>query len=217
MQDGYDLFANNAQYDSILEEMIVDYVDGTMDPVLAQTFEEYLTQNPSLAEEVKRMRSVRNFMCGLNCGCSAPDGFQSRLRRQLDCEMMREQVSEIYDNSPLNNMRLMLAMVVLAMFAGGFYLLQDQATSQSSSFSSEVVPLESLDASSRRAALNALSQVQPVSVIASSRNVSFTNPNPLHTQFRTTTSLPTLPNIHREKLAVHHPCCTKKHGQKALP
>lgn len=56
--------------DSEMESLITDYVDGTMDEVTRSVFEQLLAQDPLLKAEVCRMKEVRNFMCGLNCGCT---------------------------------------------------------------------------------------------------------------------------------------------------
>lgn len=70
---------------SDLDEFLVEYVDGTMDPVVREAFEEFLRMYPDVAEQVDCLASVRSQLCRLGdkCRCHAPPGFQDRLKEQL--------------------------------------------------------------------------------------------------------------------------------------
>ena len=118
MFDRYD--ADNAgNLDPVIEEMMVDYVDGTMECGLRESFEEYLTQNPVLAEQVREMQLVRSMMCGLNCGCSAPPGFQARFRNRLACEMLEEDMTLAQHMGDHPSLSMVFSfMVVLVLISG---------------------------------------------------------------------------------------------------
>lgn len=70
---------------SDLDEFLVEYVDGTMDPVVREAFEEFLRVYPEVAEQVDCLATVRSQLCRLGdkCRCHAPPGFQDRLKEQL--------------------------------------------------------------------------------------------------------------------------------------
>lgn len=70
---------------SDLDEFLVEYVDGTMDPVVREAFEEFLWMYPEVAEQVDCLASVRSQLCRLGdkCRCQAPPGFQDRLKEHL--------------------------------------------------------------------------------------------------------------------------------------
>jgi anti-sigma factor RsiW len=75
---------------SELDEFLAEYVDGTMDPVVRQAFEEFLEMYPEVARHVSCLTELRTELCRLGdrCRCKAPDGFQERLRRQVAAEML---------------------------------------------------------------------------------------------------------------------------------
>ena len=116
MHEGYHDFYYGYS-DCQLEEFIVEYVDGTMDRSVREVFEEYLAQDPDLADQVCEMRQVRNVMCGLGCGCVAPPGFQSRLRNRLTGEIMRETMARL--SGPPRLTRTILFSIVAALAVVG--------------------------------------------------------------------------------------------------
>ncbi len=113
-------------FDSLLDEFIVDYVDGTMDVATRSAFETYLHGHPDLFEQVHRMREIRSMMCGLNCGCMAPPGFQARLRNKLACEMMREELPAHLSAYHAPSFQLIASVLVVLMVFGGLYWSYDQ-------------------------------------------------------------------------------------------
>jgi hypothetical protein len=83
--------------DANIDAFITDYVDGTMDDVTRRAFEELLEANPALKAEVCHMKEVRNFMCGLNCGCN------------LDTEDITRQIrTQVYQSRCQNGFSLPL-------------------------------------------------------------------------------------------------------------
>ena len=69
----------NYYFDSAeLDEFLVEYVDGTMDPVVRGAFEEFLRVYPEVRTQVDRLASIRMELCKLgdHCQCHAPPGFR---------------------------------------------------------------------------------------------------------------------------------------------
>lgn len=90
MCEGYD--DGEAEFSGLEDEFLCEYVDGTMDPVVREVFEEYLRMNPELNRHVECLRNTRLLLCRYGCHCHAPRDLNDRLRRQLTCEMMNAQV-----------------------------------------------------------------------------------------------------------------------------
>lgn len=124
MLHGY-YFSDQFSDEPWLEEFIVEYVDDTMDACTRKAFEEYLLLNPALAHQIEEMRETRQLMCGLNCGCAAPDGFQARLRNQLACEMMQEfhgnWNEKLHAHAFLSSRYASFGLALVIMVLGGFY------------------------------------------------------------------------------------------------
>ncbi len=76
---------------SWLDELLCEYVDGTMDRAVRQAFEECLHTDPVLAQQVERLRCTRTLLCRHGCQVLASQGLQARVRRRLAWEMMRPQ------------------------------------------------------------------------------------------------------------------------------
>lgn len=105
-----------------LDEFLAEYVDGSMDPTVRAVFEELMRVNPEVAERVCYLKHVRSELCQLNCQCSAPAGFEHRLRRQLAYEMMREQPPVAPDvTEPLSLAAVLASLVLLLTLAGTTY------------------------------------------------------------------------------------------------
>jgi hypothetical protein len=80
--------AGNDDRPSLEDEFLCEYVDGTMDPVVKEVFEEYLRSNPDLQDHVECLRNTRMILCRYACGCHAPNDLHDRLRRQISCELI---------------------------------------------------------------------------------------------------------------------------------
>ena len=104
---------------SDLDEFLVEYVDGTMDPVVREAFEEFLHVYPEVAAHVDCLASVRNELCKLgdDCRCNAPPGFQARLKRQLACEVTITDSLEQW-TPQLNIIALAFSIAILAFAVG---------------------------------------------------------------------------------------------------
>jgi hypothetical protein len=105
---------------SELDEFLVEYVDGTMDPVVRQAFEEFLRVYPEVRAEVDCLMSVRTELCRLgdDCRCKAPPGFQDRLKRQLACEASGGDGSLEHLAPQLNVIALAFSLTILALAVG---------------------------------------------------------------------------------------------------
>lgn len=90
MSDGYNPYGY-ASKPALEDEFLCEYVDGTMDPVVREAFEEYILANPDLAEHVAHLRLTRQLLCRCGRLRKAPTGLQIRIRRRLTYEMMRTQ------------------------------------------------------------------------------------------------------------------------------
>lgn len=112
---------------SDLDEFLVEYVDGTMDPVVREAFEEFLRMYPEVQAQVDCLSSIRTKLCrlGADCRCQAPPGFQDRLRRQLAGEMT-ETVTLEHWTPQLNMIALAFSLAILA-FAVGLSRVGDES------------------------------------------------------------------------------------------
>lgn len=83
MCEGYHSAGDEEGTYSPLDELLCEYVDGTMDPVVREAFEEYLCAHPELRDHIECLRHTRSLLCRYGCSLHAPRGMQSRLRQQL--------------------------------------------------------------------------------------------------------------------------------------
>ncbi len=90
MCEGYNTGVND--YSGLEDELLCEYVDGTMDPLIREVFEEYLGLNPDLREHVECLQNTRKLLCRYGCRCHAPRDLHERLRREISCELMRARV-----------------------------------------------------------------------------------------------------------------------------
>ncbi len=69
-----------------LDELLCEYVDGTMDRVVRTAFEECMTNDACLAQLVERLRCMRLLLCQHRC--RAPRDLQSRILERLQRELV---------------------------------------------------------------------------------------------------------------------------------
>ncbi len=91
MAEGYDCTGDGDCPCSWLDELLCEYVDGTMDPAVRAAFEECLSTDPVLAQQVERLRRTRTLLCHHGGRVRAPQDLQARVRRQLAWEMVYAQ------------------------------------------------------------------------------------------------------------------------------
>ena len=139
MSHGYDLDPSD------LDEFLVEYVDGTMDPVVREAFEEFLRVYPEVAAHVDCLASVRTELCRLgdDCRCQAPPGFQARLKRQLACEMTGALSLEQW--TPQLNMIALAFSITILMLAAGLSQVGSEDLADAAPVEPEKVLLETLE------------------------------------------------------------------------
>lgn len=86
MVDGYDSADSNQTIPPELDDYICDYVDGSMDPVVRDAFEEFLQANPHVQAHVVRVAETAALLRAHGRCLCAPDGFDSRLRCAVENE-----------------------------------------------------------------------------------------------------------------------------------
>ena len=87
-------YANNDDADAALDELLCEYVDGTMDQSVQEVFEECLSADYELAEQVRELRSTRMMLCRYGCRHHMPDDLRRRLRRRLAEAMVSERMKK---------------------------------------------------------------------------------------------------------------------------
>lgn len=82
MAEGYDVSRDESAWHD-LDEFLCEYVDGSMDPVVREVFEEYVLQNPDLAYHVECLCQARQMLRRSHCPCRLTADFVDRLRRRV--------------------------------------------------------------------------------------------------------------------------------------
>jgi anti-sigma-K factor RskA len=135
--------------DDALDELLCEYVDGTMDPDVRVVFEEYLATDARLAAHVRQLCDTRNMLCSYGACKCASAGLQAQLRVRLASELSRKNRSSLVLSSGLGNVALLTSAVgvvlIVGMMVGLVAVVQNSsddtmATLQSVSSSSEVTP-----------------------------------------------------------------------------
>lgn len=133
---------------SELDEFLVEYVDGTMDPVVRKAFEDFLRVYPEIRAQVDCLSSVRTQLCRLgdDCRCKAPPGFQDRLKRQLAGETQAVADSLEHLAPQLNMMALAFSITILAFaIALSHFSQQDLFADSAVEKTTEVLAAEKTD------------------------------------------------------------------------
>ena len=117
--------------DDALDELLCEYVDGTMDSDVRVVFEEYLATDPQLAAHVNRLCDTRNMLCKFGaCKCASP-GLQAQLRVRLAGELARKNHSSLIISHRLGKMAFFTSavgmMLILGMMAGFVTAVQQTA------------------------------------------------------------------------------------------
>ena len=87
-------YADNDDADAALDELLCEYVDGTMDESVQEVFEECLSADYELAEQVRELRSTRMMLCRYGCRHQMPHDLRRRLRRRLAEAMVSERMKK---------------------------------------------------------------------------------------------------------------------------
>ena len=134
MAEGYHCTGNSDCSSSWLDELLCEYVDGTMDPAVRTAFEECLSTDPVLAQQVERLCRTRTLLCRHGCQVRTPHGLQARVRRRLAQEMMHPQPS--YDSQAALRVGVYVAAgsVIAAVVMAGLLVGSSWLAPQPSSF-----------------------------------------------------------------------------------
>ncbi len=126
-----------------LDEFLVEYVDGTMDPVVRGAFEDFLRVYPEVRAHVDCLSSIRTELCRLgdDCRCQAPPGFQDRLKRQLACEMSGAVALENW--TPQLNMIALAFSITILMLAIGLSRVDSEPELAEAAETTETTGIES--------------------------------------------------------------------------
>ncbi len=127
MCEGYDPPLKD-DHPHLEDELLCEYVDGTMDPVVREVFDEYLLANPDLRNHVECLRSTRMLLCHYGCRCRAPRDLHDRLRRQLTCDLVNGKVPFhilVADRLKGATVTSAMAIVLVLGLVGGFSMMQD--------------------------------------------------------------------------------------------
>lgn len=127
MCDGYDPPLQDDP-PNLEDELLCEYVDGTMDPVVRDVFEEYLRANPDIKEHAECLRDTRLLLCHYGCRCHAPRDLHDRLRRQITCDLVNGKVPFhvlLTDRLKGATMTSAVALLLVVGIAGGFSVMQD--------------------------------------------------------------------------------------------
>lgn len=108
--------------DDQLDELLCEYVDGTMDKIVREAFEEYLDMNPELAAHVRCLRETRNLLCHVGACRCASAGMQIQLRLRLANELESRDRAAMVLSNRLGNFAAVTSavglMLILGMMAG---------------------------------------------------------------------------------------------------
>jgi len=108
--------------DEQLDELLCEYVDGTMDPAVRSVFEEYLDTNPDLAAHARCLTETRDMLCHVGACRCASMGMQAQLRLRLASELARRDRSAVVVSNRLGNFAMLTSafglVLILGMMAG---------------------------------------------------------------------------------------------------
>lgn len=96
-----------------LDELLCEYVDGTMDRVVRSAFEECMTKDACLAQLVERLRCMRLLLCQHRC--RAPRDLQARILERLQQELVGTSDS---DPAPARSFARAGSVIVALLMAG---------------------------------------------------------------------------------------------------
>jgi len=75
--------------DDQLDELMCEYVDGTMDPAVRAAFEEFLAANPEIADQARCLCQTRDMLCSYGCRHSE-ESLETQIRRRVVSELGRQ-------------------------------------------------------------------------------------------------------------------------------
>jgi hypothetical protein len=91
-----DCFNDDAQDDTgctPLDELMCEYVDGTMDTSVRRVFDEFLTANPEIACQVEDLRRTRMLLLRRGHGTMPDSRLHDRVKCRVACAMVEEEIA----------------------------------------------------------------------------------------------------------------------------
>ena len=119
MCERYDTSDSEDDKYSSMDELLCEYVDGTMDRATRRAFEELLHSDLEFAEHVRELTRTRAMLCEYRWRINAPNGFSGRLQREITDEMMRAQEPILTENSHRLRQATTLSSIMVAMLLAG--------------------------------------------------------------------------------------------------
>jgi hypothetical protein len=116
MSNGY----RSENFDSIddaLDELLCEYVDGTMDPTVREAFEEYLEANPDLAHHAECLCRTREKLCAYACR-HVRESLHQQIRARVAQELKRKNRSARLVSSRLGNAARITSAVSIVLILG---------------------------------------------------------------------------------------------------
>lgn len=103
--------------DDALDELLCEYVDGTMDSTVREAFEEYLEANPELARHAECLCRTREQLCDYGCR-HVRETLHIEIRQRVAQELKRRDRSVQVVNSRLGNAAMITSAVSLVLILG---------------------------------------------------------------------------------------------------
>ena len=120
-----------------LDELLCEYVDGTMDRVVRGAFEECLRKDQHLAERVECLRFTRSLLCKYRC--RAPDGLQSRILERVEQEIVEfDEAGSSNDSGLARAGSVIVTLLVAGMLAGASWMYSLEENAASPAYAREV-------------------------------------------------------------------------------
>lgn len=110
----------SSDFDSIddaLDELLCEYVDGTMDPCVREAFEEYLEANPDLAQHAECLCQTRERLSQYRCR-HMRETLHLEIRERVARELKRKDRSVQLVNTRLVNAAMITSAVSLVLILG---------------------------------------------------------------------------------------------------
>lgn len=104
--------------DEQLDELLCEYVDGTMDPSVRAAFEEYLAANPELAQHARCLSQTRTLLCSYGCRHPNELSLQDQIKRRVAGELFRQDRSEAVFVHRLGRAAMLTSTVSLVLILG---------------------------------------------------------------------------------------------------
>ena len=116
MDDRYG--TSNFSDDQLLDELMCEYVDGTMDPSIRKVFDELVNTNPTLADHCHCVAEAHQLLRNSGHHVCAPRQFQSRLRARLNAETGKIDVYGLVERQQQSHFGKYLILTVIFVLGG---------------------------------------------------------------------------------------------------